>query len=94
MDETIGTPGQQDSVARQFEQAWEGHPVPNFTRFLEQAGPLEAEVLREVIGIDLERRWQLAAADGQQTGRIAGLPARPLLEDYVAAVQGDGVTAG
>ena len=72
-----------ESLADSFGQAWASEQFPDIRRFLppkESGAELRRSTLVELVAIDLERRWTADAPPSE-----SNLPAKPKLEDYVAA---------
>lgn len=72
-----------EQVLDDFEEAWQaGENPPDLADFVNLV-PLEIQprVLAELIPVDLEYRWR-RFHNAQSTDEIAGLPARPHLQDY------------
>ncbi len=80
-----------DDLCNRFEDQWQSGTAATIDEFLGQfakspaASPWVAELLTELIAIDLEYRWGRGSSDAQTNDSASDvLPARPLLRDYLA----------
>lgn len=86
----MDTQRQLDAIVDRFEAAWESGAVPAIPEFLPEAASATPEMVRELICIDLERRWRRPEQPDHAADNDAGLPAFPRLEQYLAALCSDG----